>query len=412
VVHFREPTFWEANRQWLLVASSVVLLQAGFIAALLVERRRRRRTAAALAMSEQHMSLAAGAAGLSMWALDVAPARDAAPADSPAPAATPHALVDFSDTLDRIHPSDRDRVDEAIRAASASGEDFDVEYRIVAPDGTLRWQAARGRADPGQAQRLIGVVSDITQRRQAEAEAAQDHAALQHMTRVALLGQLSASIAHQLNQPLTSILGNAEAAQMLLQREPVDLDELRAICADIVAEDHHAAAVIRRLSALFRRSPPSLAPLDVNELVRDTIELTRTNLLARQVTLVTTLAPDLPPLDGDRVQLQQMLLNLIVNAADAMDTLPEAARELTIATALDAGKVCLSVADRGPGIPAEGADRLFEPFWTTKTEGMGMGIGLAVCRSIVAAHHGTLEAANAPGGGAVFRACLPARVAP
>jgi C4-dicarboxylate-specific signal transduction histidine kinase len=345
-----------------------------------------------------------------MWALDVAPRRDDAPADSPAPAAATRPLADFGDTLDRTHPSDRERIDDAIRAASASGEDFDVEYRVVAPDGTLRWQAARGRTDPGSPRRLIGVVSDITQRKQAQAEAAQDHAALQHMTRVSLLGQLSASIAHQLNQPLTSILGNAEAAQLLLKREPLDVAELRAICADIVSEDHRAAAVIRRLVALFRHSPPSLAPLDVNELVHDTIELTLTNLQARQVTLVTTLAPDLPPLDGDRVQLQQMLLNLIVNAADAMDALPEPGRELTIATTQDGGTVCISVADRGPGFPAEVAHKLFEPFWSTKTE--GMGIGLAVCRSIVAAHHGTLEAANAPGGGAVFRACLPARVAP
>jgi C4-dicarboxylate-specific signal transduction histidine kinase len=230
------------------------------------------------------------------------------------------------------------------------------------------------------------------------------------MTRVALLGQLSASIAHQLNQPLASILGNAEAAQKMLQREPVDLPELRDICADIVAEDQRAADVIRRLGALFRRSPPALAPLDVNELVRDTVELTRTNLLLHQVALVTTLAPDLPPLEGDRVQLQQMLLNLIVNAADAMDTLPEAARVMTISSALEASLIRLCVADRGPGVPAAAMDKLFEPFWSTKAE--GMGIGLAVCRSIVAAHHGTLDVANAPDGGAVFCVLLPARATP
>jgi signal transduction histidine kinase len=409
VVQFRTPGLWESHGRWMLAAGGVVLLQAGFIAALLVERRRRRATAAALVQSQQHMSLATRAAGLSMWTLDVGPRRQGLRDDAPAraAAAAPGALIDFAGTLEQIHPADRERVEEVIRDALESGEDFDVEYRIVAADGTLRWQSARGRADPGRPQRLIGVVSDITQRKQSEADAAQAHAALQHMTRVSLLGQLSASIAHQLNQPLASMLANAEAAQMILQREPVDLPELRAICADIVAEDHHAAAVIRRLGALFRRNPPLLVPLDVNELVRDTIELTKTNLLARQVALVTTLAPDLPPLDGDRVQLQQMLLNLIVNAADAMDALPEAARVLTIATALDAGMVCLSVADRGPGIPAEAADKLFEPFWSTKAE--GMGIGLAVCRSIVAAHHGTLEASNAPGGGAVFHARLPAR---
>jgi C4-dicarboxylate-specific signal transduction histidine kinase len=191
----------------------------------------------------------------------------------------------------------------------------------------------------------------------------------------------------------------------MLQREPVDLAKLRDICADIVAEDQRAAEVIRRLGALFRRSAPVLAPLDVNDLVRDTVELTRTNLLMRQVTLATTLAPDLPPLEGDRVQLQQMLLNLIVNGADAMNTLPEARRVMTIASAQETGMIRLCVADGGPGIPAEAVDKLFEPFWSTKAE--GMGIGLAVCRSIVAAHHGTLDVANAPDGGAVFCVRLP-----
>jgi signal transduction histidine kinase len=411
VVRFRTPSFWESYGRWVLGAGVVVLLQAGFIAALLVERRRRRGTAAALLQSEQHMSLAARAAGLSMWVLDVGLRRKGLQEDAPAHvAAAPGALFDFAGTLEHIHAPDRERVEEIIRGALESGEDFDVEYRVVGADGTLRWQSARGRADHGQGQRLLGVVSDITQRKQAEAEAAHAHAALQHLTRVALLGQLSASIAHQLNQPLASILGNAEAAQKMLQRAPVDLAELRDICDDIVAEDQRAAEVIRRLGALFRRSPPALAPLDVNELVRDTVELTRTNLLMQQVVLATTLAPDLPPLEGDRVQLQQMLLNLIVNAADAMNTVPETGRVMTISSALEANMIRLCVADRGPGIPAEAMDKLFEPFWSTKAD--GMGIGLAVCRSIVAAHHGTLDVVNAADGGAVFCASLPARVTP
>ena len=160
---------------------------------------------------------------------------------------------------------------------------------------------------------------DITPRKRAEMQADEDRAALRHMTRVSLLGQLSASIAHQLNQPLASILSNAEAAQKMLQRDPVDLAELREICDDIVAEDHRAAEVIRRLGALFKRGEPTLVPLDVNELVRDTLDLTRTNLLTRHVTVSVELGAELPPVDGDRVQLQQLLLNLIVNAADAME---------------------------------------------------------------------------------------------
>jgi signal transduction histidine kinase len=411
MVQFRTPSFWVTYGRGLLVAGAVVLLQAGFIAALLIERRRRKGAAAALMRSEQHMSLAARAAGLSMWVLDVGHRREG-PRDDPwALAATaPVAPLDFAGTLEHIVAPDRDRVETVIRAAVASGEDFDVEYRIAGTDGSLRWQSARGRVDHGQGTRLIGVVSDITQRKQDQAEAVQAHAELQHMTRVALLGQLSASIAHQLNQPLASILGNAEAAQKMLERVPVDLAELRDICADIIAEDQRAAEVIRRLGALFRRSPPALAPLDINELVRDTVDLTRTNLLMHHVVLATALPPELPPLEGDRVQLQQMLLNLIVNAADAMSALPEPQRVMTISSALESGMIRLSVADRGPGIPVESMGKLFEPFWSTKAD--GMGIGLAVCRSIVAAHHGTLGVANAPDGGAVFCVRLPACTTP
>jgi signal transduction histidine kinase len=415
IVHFKEPSFWEAYRHWVLAAAAVIALQAGLIAALLAERRRRRLTAAALARSEQHMSLAARAARLSMWTLDAGPTNSGRAALGADP------LADFSDTLARIHPLDRDRVDRALRRALADGDEFDVEYRIEGIDRDWRWQAARGRGDgrgdgrsdgrgdadpdPGHSPRLLGVAIDITERKRAELQAEQDRSALQHMTRVSLLGQLSASIAHQLNQPLASILGNAEAAQTMLGREPLDLPELRDICQDIIDEDHRAAAVIRRLGALFKRGEPSLAPLDLNELVRDTLEMVRTNLLTRHVAVRQHLAPDLPLLDGDRVQLQQLLLNLIVNAADAMESLPLAERVLTVSTGLRGTELSLCVADRGPGVTLDSADKLFEPFWSTKAG--GMGIGLAVCRSIAVAHRGSLGVKNGVETGAEFCALLP-----
>ncbi len=410
-MHFKEPTLWEAYRRQVLTAGVAMLLQAGLIVALLLERRRRRRTAAALARSEQHMRLAARAASLSPWVLDGGAVRAAGIVS-----ASQHAdiasdrLADFRETLARISPQDRVVVDTALRDALATHEEFEVEYRIEAPDGELRWQSARGRADHSQVPRLFGVAIDITQRKRTAVQAEQDRAALYHMTRVSLLGQLSASIAHQLNQPLASILGNAEAAQKVLEREPVDLPELREICADIVAEDHRAAQVIRRLGVLFKRGEPMFEPLDVNELVRDTLEFTRSILTTRRVTLVTHPAPALPPIAGDRVQLQQLLLNLIVNATDAMDKLPDTGRVLTIHTALRDGAVSLCVADRGPGVPAEALGKVFEPFWSTKAAGMGMG--LAVCRSIAEAHRGSLAVTNASEGGAVFCALLPVLVSP
>jgi C4-dicarboxylate-specific signal transduction histidine kinase len=248
-------------------------------------------------------------------------------------------------------------------------------------------------------------VTDITQRKRAQLQAEEDRAALQHMTRVSLLGQLSASIAHQLNQPLASILGNAEAAQKMLERTPVDVTELREVCADIVAADHHAAQVIRRLSALFKRGEPAFESLDVNELVRDTLELTRGLLTIRHVGVVTELAPELPRVSGDRVQLQQLLLNLVVNACDASAGLPEDRRVVTIGTGVQDGKVQLCVIDRGPGVPPEAIEKVFQPFWSTRPN--GMGIGLAVCRSIAEAHHGSLTVRNTEEGGARFCVLLP-----
>ena len=411
VVHFREPSFWQLYRRYLLIAGAVFLIQSALIVALLVERRRRQRTAAALAQSEQRMSLAAQAARLSVWSWDLGP--------TPATAHTPlrrssdlplEHSGDFNEVLAAVVPQDRDALETAARRALASGEAMEVEYRIQGKDGEAQWMAARGRAADGNAQRLLGVTLDITPRKRAEAQAEHDRAALRHMTRVSLLGQLSASIAHQLNQPLASILANAEAAQAMLRRHPVDLPELREICDDIVAEDHRAAEVIRRLAALFKRGEPQLVPLDVNELLGDTLELARTNLLTRHVRPVLHLAAALPRIDGDRVQLQQLLLNLIVNAADTMDATPRSQRQLSLSTALCDAQVQVCVADRGPGIAASDMPHLFEPFWSTKAG--GMGIGLAICRSIAAVHRGSLSAANAPGGGAVFCLRLPAGTTP
>ena len=411
LVSFREPSFWEAYGHFVAIAAAVMLIQFALIAALLIERRRRRRTASALAQSEQRMNLAARAARLSMWSWNLGGKQ--APLRTPARRSTDHlhdTFSDFKDALSAVHPLDRPTVQHAVDHALVSGEEMNIEYRVEGPDGQTRWLAARGRAAQGGSQHLLGVAIDITPRKLAEAQAEEDRAALRHMTRVSLLGQLSASIAHQLNQPLAAILSNAEAAQKMLQREPVDLAELRDICDDIVAEDHRAAEVIRRLGALFKRGSPKLVPLDVNELVRDTLDLMRTNLLTRQVTVLLELGAALPSVDGDRVQLQQLLLNLIVNAADAMDATPQAERLLIVSTALADGRVAVCVADRGPGIAEADRPKIFEPFWSRKEGGMGMG--LTICRSIAEAHRGELNSRNAPEGGAVFCVQLPIHATP
>jgi C4-dicarboxylate-specific signal transduction histidine kinase len=408
VTSFREPTAWDRYGLQIAVGIAVLLIQAGLIASLLLERRSRRRMAVALEESQKRMNLAARAARLSLWVWDVArdriwattyPRLRVGPADG--------RPIAFEDVLAMAHPADREQLDRAVRRALATGEELDVEYRITEQDGAERWIAARGRVEKGNGEHLLGVAVDITERKLAELRAVEDRAALRHMTRVSMLGQLSASIAHQLNQPLAAILGNAEAARKMLSRERVDLAELRDICDDIVTEDNRAAEVIRRLGALYKRGDMKMEPLDLNELICETLDLLRAELLTRNVVPRTDLTPGLLMVDGGRVQLQQVLLNLVLNAADAMNGIDAAARTVVIRSESVGVDVRLTVVDNGPGIAQDDLKRLFDAFWSTKPG--GMGIGLAICQSIVAAHHGRITAANNAEGGATFSVTLPMR---
>jgi C4-dicarboxylate-specific signal transduction histidine kinase len=287
---------------------------------------------------------------------------------------------------------------------------FSVEFRRVAPDGSIRWIKAMGRATadlPGQPARLTGIVIDVTAEKAAELRSEEQRRDMTHLARVALLGELSGAVAHELNQPLTAILSNAQAAQRFLAQAPPDMAEVGDILADIVAEDKRAGEVIRRLRALYRKGEAQLQPVDLNEVAREVLQLTQGDLIAREVSVTTRLAAILPTVRGDRVQLQQVLLNLIVNACDAMSAIAADERALTIATARDgADAVQVSIADRGPGIAVDMLDRLFQPFVTTKPQ--GLGLGLSICRSIVMAHGGRLWADNNPERGATFSVALPA----
>jgi signal transduction histidine kinase len=235
--------------------------------------------------------------------------------------------------------------------------------------------------------------ANVTARRQALMQIEEQRRELSHLARVAVLGQLSGALAHELNQPLTSISSNAEAARRLLRRQPTDFDELEAILKDIASEDQRAAQVIRRLRALLKRGDTHLQPMDTRELVAEVLELAHAELITRRVTATALVAPDLPPVLGDRVQLQQVLLNLIINACEAMNTTAAPDRRLTLIANADArNNVLVSIRDCGTGIPPALLERLFEPFVTTKPE--GLGLGLSISRTIVAAHGGRLWAEN------------------
>jgi len=481
--------------------------------------------------SEQRLQLAAGAGELGLWEWNV-------PADDVW--MTPECRVLFGYRadeplglrrfLDSVHPDDRAALEHNVSVLlSKGGRDFEQDFRIVRPDGQMRWVRSRGQIErdkTGAAARLRGVTHDVTahsqaeerfrtlveanpsamlvvdaegaiflanaraermfgyardeligrsvetlvparfrslhnahreayrrerqpramgvgrelfasrkdgtelpvevglspmqtsegdfvlasvvdvsERKQRELAAARQRDEMAHLSRVAMLGELSGSLAHELNQPLSAILSNAQAAQRFLARDPPQLDRVMEILADIVSSDKRAGAVITRLRSLLRKEEAQHRPLDMDDVVQEVLALMRSDLLNRQVSVHTELAPHLPAVSGDRVQLQQVLLNLLINGCDAMAG-SETQRDLVVRTRCGpGGNVEVSVADRGTGIAPDDLERIFEPFVTTKAQ--GLGLGLAVCRSIVKSHGGRLWASNNPGGGATLSMELP-----
>jgi two-component system sensor kinase FixL len=253
---------------------------------------------------------------------------------------------------------------------------------------------------------VLAAVVDITQRRQLEQAAARQRDELAHLSRVAMLGELAGSLAHELNQPLAAILSNAQAAQRFLAQTPPRAEQLNEILSDIVKSDHRARAVIQRLRSMLRKEQAQHHRLDLNELVEESLRRLGSGRLYRPVNVDTELSPALPAISGDHNQLQQVLLNLMINACDAMDA-GQSDRRLHLCTRPSAqGGVEFAVADRGAGIPPADLERIFQPFMTTKAQ--GLGLGLAICRSIVEAHGGRLWATNNAERGATLHCELPA----
>jgi len=235
-------------------------------------------------------------------------------------------------------------------------------------------------------------------------DAAQRHE-LAHLNRVMILAEQSGALAHELSQPLAAILTNAQAARRLLDQSPLDLEELRAALDDVIKNDKRAGTVIHRLRELLKKSNAVLQPVDLNEVTREVLDLTHSDLLLRRMPIKTSLSPVIPPVLGDRVQLQQVILNLVLNACDAMSAIEPAEREITLTTVVDDGFVEIAVADRGVGIPDDLLDSVFEPFVTHRAQ--GLGLGLTISRSIVLAHRGRIQAENNADRGATFRCFLP-----
>jgi len=532
VVRFRQPSVWQRYRWYATGALGIILVQGLLIVALLAQHRRRRRAEVELRENQQFMELATAAGDLGLWVRHV-------PGGQFWLNSRLRALFGFGsdpvvrweDVLARIHPDDRARVEAVLQRAVAEGSAFDLEGRLVQPDGTERWIAVKGlaakdargrvfrsegvvfditaRRDEAERRRLVleaapyamimvdqqGEVSlvnaaaetmfgytrdeligqpvgslvpepyrakhaercrsffahgdvrlmgaglelwaqrkdgslvpieirlnpitisqgrfvlasilDLTARRAAELAAQRHREELRHISRIHVLGQLSSALAHELNQPLGAILSNTEAAELFLQSESPALGEVRAILGDIRKDDQRASDVIRRMRALLQRHEMELSSLSAAELLEDSVALTRPDALVRQITVECVVPPGLPRVRGDRVHLEQVLLNLLLNAMDAMSDCPVGRRRLVVRVQGGGDHhVEFSVSDSGSGIPPAKLDRLFEPFYTTKPN--GLGLGLPISRAIIEAHRGRIWAENNSDGGATFRFTLPA----
>ena len=317
--------------------------------------------------------------------------------------------------FDIVHPDDRADHDEKWTTSLQTGRPFEVENRLRRFDGTYR--RFLGRAEPlrdehGTITRWFGTNTDIEDLRQTEDALQRAQAELAHVSRISTLGELVASIAHEVNQPLAGIVANGAACLRWLRREPPDLEEVRQAVERIIGDGQRAAQVVHRMRALARKEEPDRRPLDLNELVEESLPLVAPELSHRRIKVDLALAPHLPEVLADRVQLQQVLINLLINGIQAMAETTERERVLTISSRLDAADaVTLAVRDSGPGIDPDTEPQLFKAFVTTKPDGMGMG--LSICKSIVEAHGGRIWAGDVAtpgqGHGAVFQFTLPAR---
>jgi PAS domain S-box-containing protein len=359
---------------------------------------------------DQHVALAAKAANIGFWSRDYD--REEFWASD-----RWRALFGFtsSETLhiekffQRLHPNDRETTRQALEDAYRGDGSYQTEHSVLLPDGQIRWISCHGRLElsaDNQPLRLLGVSLDITRRKLAELEAQAHRNEAAHLLRVASLGELSSALVHELRQPLTAILCNVQAAQLLLARDNFDLQQVHDIHNDILADDKRAGEVIDRLRVLIKRGEFQQQPLEANQLIRDVLRLMNHELTGRSVRIVTDLTQGSLSVHGDRVQLQQVLLNLILNAVDSMSQPANNDRTLTLRSRRTADSLIqISVSDTGHGIAPGDEEAIFESYYTTKPEGLGLGLSLS--RSILTAHGGHLRVENHGSNGATFHCTIP-----
>jgi len=383
---------------FLIVAAGTLMLMTAALAEL-------HRARGAALRSKARLSLALNAARLGTWEWRMNSGRitwNFAGRWGPILSGT---LTSQAQLIDAAHPSDRARLAAAVRAAREQGEDGDVEWRFQC-NGRVRWIRALGKVQrdaAGRPRSMIGICVDVTERRNQQIEHRSQREKLAHLTLAATVGELAGTLAHEMSQPLAAIMLNATVAQQEAQKPSPDMPELRAIIADIVADDQRAADVIHRLHALLPRGPIEREPVQVADCINDILALEHSDLIARNVVVDLDVEPQLPHVTAAPAQLQQVLLNLIVNASQAMASVA-GPRQLRIVARQVSGEVHIAVSDNGSGV--EDFERIFEPFFSSHQQ---VGLGLSIARSIVVAHGGRLWGVNNAEAGATFCIALPAR---
>ena len=370
---------------------------------------RRKRAQEALAMREADLKRAQDVAVIGGWNLDLSTNHLSWTEGVYEIFGIPRGIrLDYQMFLSAVHPDDVEYVNRCWNDA-LKGAGYDIEHRIVA-DGAVKWVREKAQvefSEDGVALRGSGIVQDITLRKQAEEEQHKLRQQLAHVSRVTTLGELATALAHEINQPLAAILANAQAALHMIDSQDLDLRELRAILDDIISDDKRAREVIRRVRSLLRKGSSKPGRMGLNQVVQDAVRLVEREIRARNISLSTELAGGLPPASGDWIQVGQVVINLLLNAIDAVDEVADAPRSITVESRKGgSGEVIVSVRDTGKGIREESMHLIFDPFYTTKDN--GLGLGLSISRSIIEAHGGRLYAAPNAGRGATFSFSLPA----
>src|SRR5881394_3140925 len=385
-------------QMFLIVMSVPLLLLAGLIEV-------RSKGATTLREREERISLAAESANLAFWSINFE-RKESWMSDKG------RAIFNFRPDeglsrelfLSRVHPEDRNTVDEAIERARPESQTFEIEYRLLRPDGDIRWLISRGRYghdDRGGVRELIGVAIDITAQVKADLELRLQREEMARMSRVSSMGELTASLAHELNQPLTAIASNVAAGRRFLAQRSPDLAMFKELLDDVAADARRAGDIIHGIHQFVRKSEGVRRAVDLNEIIREVLRLLHSDLLGRGTGVETQLAPNLPSVEANPVHLQQVLLNLLMNSLEAMQSTPIGKRRIVISTKCeDTSSVLVSVCDSGGGLPKKDLDKVFRHFYSTKPNGMGMG--LTIVRSIVEAHGGKLNAENSDEGARFF----------